>query len=81
MQVLYAINKLYMLNEKGCLQRLQQQKDAYIPKGFARNVESALSNLTQDSIASSFDKIQEQYDVINHYIQAYTLSQHAQSIV
>ncbi len=81
LQVLYAINELYMLNEKGCLQRLQQQKDAYIPKGFAQDAEAALSNLTQESIASSFDKVQEQYDLLNHYIQSNTLSQHTQSLV
>jgi len=32
LQVLYAINGMYILNEKGSLGRLLKQKEAYVPK-------------------------------------------------
>jgi hypothetical protein len=39
LQVLYAINEMYMLNEKGSLGRLLNQKDVYIPEDFANDIE------------------------------------------
>lgn len=64
LQVLYAINGMYMLNEKGSLQRLLMQKAAYIPKDFPNDVEAALSGLREDTIQVCFDRIQVQYNEI-----------------
>lgn len=67
LQVLYAINGMYMLNEKGSLGRLITQKDAYIPKDFANDMEAALSGLNVTTIKDGFDRIQIQYDEIVKY--------------
>lgn len=64
LQVLYAINGMYMLNEKGSLVRLLRQKDAYIPKDFVNDVEAALSGLRKDTMQACFDRIQAQYNEI-----------------
>lgn len=64
LQVLYAMNRMYMLNEKGSLWRLQRQKDAYIPEDFVNNLESALSDLRKDTIQTCFDRIQVQYNEV-----------------
>lgn len=64
LQVLYAINGMYMLNEKGSLVRLLRQKDAYIPKDFVNDVEAALSGLRIDTMQACFDRIQVQYNEI-----------------
>ena len=61
LQVLYAINEMYMLNEKGCLQRLLQQKAAYLPINFAKDIKAALSDLNANTIADCFDRIKVQY--------------------
>lgn len=61
LQVLYAINGMYMLNEKGSLVRLLRQKEVFIPKNFANDVEAALSGLNTKTIQTCFDKIQAQY--------------------
>lgn len=62
--VLYAINRMYMLNEKGSLGRLLKQKEAYIPKDFVNDIEAALSGLKKDTIQACFDRIQVQYNEI-----------------
>ncbi|RPF47365.1 nucleotidyltransferase-like protein [Hydrogenoanaerobacterium saccharovorans] len=62
--VLYAINRMYMLNEKGSLGRLLRRKEAYIPKDFANDMEAALSGLRKDTIQACFDRIQVQYNEI-----------------
>ena len=67
LQVLYAINRMYMLNEKGSLGRLLRQKDAYIPKDFVNDVEAALYGLRKDTIQACFDRIQVQYNEIFRY--------------
>ncbi len=64
LQVLYAVNGMYMLNEKGSLDRLLKQQNVYIPENLASDVPSSLSGLREDSLQISFDKIQEQYNVI-----------------
>jgi hypothetical protein len=64
LQVLYALNGMYMLNEKGSLSRLLKEKDAYIPEGFADDVASAFM-LGGDSIKSAFSAIQRQFDAIS----------------
>jgi predicted nucleotidyltransferase len=64
LQVLYAMNKMYMLNEKGSLGRLLNQKDAYIPKDFANDMEAALTGLNKNTIQVCFDRIQIQYNEI-----------------
>lgn len=71
LQVLYAVNGMYMLNEKGSLGRLLRQKDAYIPKDFANDMEAALSGLSEDTIQVCFDRIQAQYnEIFRHSNQA-----------
>jgi predicted nucleotidyltransferase len=67
LQVLYAINEMYMLNEKGSLRRLLSQKEVYIPKNFADDMEAALMGLNRDTIQYCFDRIQEQYNEILKY--------------
>ena len=67
LQVLYAINRMYMLNENGSLRRLLRQKDAYIPKNFANDVEAAFSGLSEDAIQACFDRMQTQYNEILKY--------------
>ncbi len=67
LQVLYAINRMHMLNEKGSLGRLLRQKDAYIPKDFANDVETAFSGLSADTIQACFDRMQAQYNEILKY--------------
>lgn len=67
LQVLYAVNGIYMLNEKGSLERLRRQTGAYIPKDFANDLESALSGLTKNTVQDCFDKIQVQYNKIFSY--------------
>lgn len=67
LQVLYAINGMYMLNEKGSMRRLLLQKGAYIPKNFTNDMEAALSGLSGDSIQACLDTIQAQYDEIFKY--------------
>lgn len=64
LQVLYAINGMYMLNEKGGLERLLRRKGAYIPEDFAKDVEAALSGLSKDAMQACFDRIQAQYNEI-----------------
>ncbi len=64
LQVLYTINGMYMLNEKGSLERLLEQKEAFIPKDFAKDMETALTGLSKDSIQACFDRIQIQYSKI-----------------
>jgi hypothetical protein len=56
-----------MLNEKGSLGRLLLQKDAYVPKDFANDMEAALSGLNATTIKDSFDRIQIQYDELVKY--------------
>lgn len=65
LQVLYAMNEMYMLNEKGCLQRLLQQKAAYLPMNFAKDMEAALSDLNTYTIADCFDRIKAQYQELS----------------
>lgn len=67
LQVLYAINGMYMLNEKGSLERLLKQKEVYIPKDFANDVEAALSGLSKNTMQDCFDRIQVQYNEIFGY--------------
>lgn len=67
LQVLYAINGMYMLNEKGSLGRLLRENDAFIPKDFANDVEAALSGLNKNTIQDCFDRIQVQYNNIYNY--------------
>ncbi|MDF2905429.1 MAG: hypothetical protein K0R34_750 [Herbinix sp.] len=67
LQVLYAVNGMYMLNEKGSLGRLLLQKDVYIPEHFADDVEAALSELNRNTIQDCFDRIQVQYKEIVDY--------------
>ena len=67
LQVLYAMNEMYMLNEKGCLQRLLQQKLAYIPMNFAKDMEAALSDLNINTIADCFDRIEAQYNELSKH--------------
>jgi predicted nucleotidyltransferase len=67
LQVLYAINKMYMLNEKGSLRRLQSLKEAYIPKDFVNDVEAALSDLRKDTMQICFDRIHVRYNEIFEY--------------
>lgn len=67
LQVLYAMNEMYMLNEKGSLGRLVNQKEAYIPKDFADDMEAALSGLSKNTIFACFDRIQVQYNEICKY--------------
>lgn len=67
LQVLYAINGMYILNEKGTLGRLLMQKEAFIPKDFARDMEAALSGLSKNTIQDCFDRIQIQYNEISSY--------------
>ena len=67
LQVLYAMNEMYMLNEKGCLQRLLKQKSAYLPMNFAQDMEAALSNLNTNTIADSFDRIEAQYNELSKH--------------
>jgi predicted nucleotidyltransferase len=67
LQVLYAINEMYMLNEKGSLRRLLSQKEVYIPKNFADDMEAALMGLNRDTIQYCFDRIQVQYNEILKY--------------
>lgn len=71
LQVLYAINGMYMLNEKGSLERLLGQKEAYIPKDFVKDMEAALSGLSKDSIQACFDRIQVQYSEIFKHTSVY----------
>jgi len=67
LQVLYAVNGMYMLNEKGSLGRLLMQKEAFIPKDFAIDIEAALSGLSKNTIQDCFDRIQLQYNEILEY--------------
>lgn len=67
LQVLYSINGMYMLNEKGSLARLLKQQNAYIPENFTSDVEAALSGLSGDTIQACLDGIQAQYDKIFRY--------------
>ncbi len=67
LQVLYAINGMFMLNEKGSLNRLITQKDAYIPHNFAKDVEGALNGLSKQTTQDSFERIQLQYNEINKF--------------
>ncbi len=67
LQVLYAVNGIYMLNEKGSLDRLLKQKEAFIPNAFASDMEAALSGLSKDTIQDCFDRIHVQYNEIFHY--------------
>jgi predicted nucleotidyltransferase len=67
LHVLYAINEMYMLNEKGSLGRLLSQKVVYIPKDFADDMEAALTGLSKDSIQVCFDRIKLQYNEICKY--------------
>lgn len=67
LQVLYAINGMYMLNEKSSLGRLLKQKEAFIPKNSVNDVEAALSGLSKNTIQDCFDRIQAQYNEIFSY--------------
>ena len=69
LQVLYAINELYMLNEKGSLDRLLKQKGAYIPKDFAKNIEAAFTEMNKATIQACFDRIQVLYNEICSYYE------------
>lgn len=68
LQVLYAINGMYMLNEKGALKRLLSQKGIYIPDNFVNEIEDAFSELKNDTLQSAFEKMQTQYDMIFQFI-------------
>lgn len=71
LQVLYAINGMYMLNEKGGLERLLRHEGAYIPEDFAKDMEAALSGLSKDTMQACFDRIQAQYnEILRHTNQA-----------
>ena len=61
MQVLYAFNRMYMLNEKGALARLVKEKNIYLPDDFAADIAASLSCLRGESIAESFGKTEKQY--------------------
>ncbi len=67
LQVLYAINEMYMLNEKGSLDRLLQQKDAYLPKDFLKDIELVFTGLSKDTMHDCFDKINAHYNEISKY--------------
>lgn len=67
LQVLYAINGMYILNEKGSLGRLLSQKEAYIPNDFANDIEAALSGLKKETMEECFDRIKVQYNEVNNY--------------
>lgn len=67
LQVLYAINGMYMLNEKGSLGRLLIQKEAYIPNDFANDIEAALSGLKKETMEECFDRMKVQYNELNNY--------------
>jgi hypothetical protein len=58
---------MYMLNEKGSLGRLLSQKEVYIPKNFADDMEAALTGLSKNTIQDCFDRIQMQYNEICKY--------------
>lgn len=67
LQVLYAINGMYMLNEKGSLGRLLNQKEAYVPNDFANDIEAALSGLKKETMEECFGRMKVQYDEVNNY--------------
>jgi predicted nucleotidyltransferase len=67
LQVLYAANGMYMLNEKGSLGRLLSQKEVFIPKDFAGDVEAALSGLNINTMQDCFDRMQVQYIELSSY--------------
>lgn len=61
MQVLFAFNRMFMINEKGALARLVNEKNVYLPDGFADDIITSFSAQDGESIAGSFDKIERQY--------------------
>jgi predicted nucleotidyltransferase len=71
LQVLFTANGLYMLNEKGSLDRLLRQENAYIPKDFAFDLEAALSGLSKASIQACFDRVEAQYHEVAHYCKQF----------
>ncbi len=69
LQVLFAINGMYMLNEKGSLNRLASQTGVYIPKNFLDDAEAALTGLSKHTMQGCFERIQNQYHEIVQYVQ------------
>ncbi|MEG0540976.1 MAG: nucleotidyltransferase domain-containing protein [Angelakisella sp.] len=63
LQVLYAYNGLYMLNEKGSLGRLQKKPDAWMPSGFAQAVTQAME-LNPHTLADAFYLMQQQLEAV-----------------
>ena len=52
---------MFMINEKGALARLVNEKNVYLPDGFADDIITSFSAQDGESIAGSFDKIERQY--------------------
>lgn len=59
-QVVYAHNGLYMLNEKGCLQRLAATPGLMLPPNFVEDIARVMTLLAPDTIPQCFGLLQEQ---------------------
>ncbi len=68
-QVLYAINRLYVLNEKNSAARLCMQKGAYRPDRFMDDIEAVFSGLGKTDLKTCFDTIQDLYNEIRRYTE------------
>lgn len=63
-QVLYAFNEMYMLNEKGSLKRLENEKNVYIPEHFVEEMELLIAHVDKHSMETAFEKINYYRDII-----------------
>ena len=68
-QALYALNRNYVLNEKGSLERLCRLPGVWLPPGFARDLNRAMEGLSLPSLPDSFALLEKQRENVEEYWQ------------
>lgn len=69
-QVLSAVNRIYLLNEKGGLRRLEREAKVFLPQGFCEDMERVFTRLgTTGRMEESFDLLAGRYREIQGYLE------------
>ena len=68
-QVLYAVNRMYCLNEKGSLKRLTECREVILPAGFAQDMEAVFSCLDAGHIKECFTLVEKQLKLVRELAQ------------
>lgn len=67
LHVLYAVNGMFMLNEKGALAACWQQRGAYLPDNFQYDMEASLALPDAGGSGECFAKMQRLYDRLREH--------------